>query len=89
MLSLGVHWMGPLPRWPPHHRWWVTVPRSNLTAWYVYQETRTITYPTKGCTLDVQTSRKASTEVPNLSKDEICFNFSLSIYIQISTTIGS
>jgi hypothetical protein len=48
-----------------------------------------VTYPIKGCTLGVQASRKASIEAPNLSKDEICFNFSLSIYIKISTTIGS
>jgi hypothetical protein len=52
------------------------VPRKvkTLGAWPV-------TYPTKGCTLDVQTPRKSSTKVPNLSKDEICFNFSLSISI--------
>jgi hypothetical protein len=50
---------------------------------------QTVTYPTKGCTLVVQTPRKASTEAPNLSKDEICFNFSLSTSIQVSTTIGS
>jgi hypothetical protein len=28
-------------------------------------------------------------EVPNLSKDKMCFNFSLSISTQVSTTIGS
>jgi hypothetical protein len=39
--------------------------------------------------LDVQAPSKALTEVPNLSKDEICFNLSPSISIQISTTIGS
>jgi hypothetical protein len=31
--------------------------------------------------------RKASTEAPNLSRDEMSFNFSLSISIQVSTTI--
>jgi hypothetical protein len=50
---------------------------------------QTVTYTTKGCTLDVQAPRKASTEALNLSKDEMCFNFSLSISIWISTTIGS
>jgi hypothetical protein len=30
-----------------------------------------------------------STEASNLSKDEMCFNFSLSISIQVSITIGS
>jgi hypothetical protein len=55
----------------------------------VCRETRFITCPTKECTLDVQAPRKASTEAPNLSKDEICFNFSLSISIWVSTTIGS
>jgi hypothetical protein len=48
-----------------------------------------VTYPTKECTLDVQVLRKAPTEAPNLSKDEICFNLSLSISIQVSTIIGS
>jgi hypothetical protein len=81
--------MGLLHEWPPHRQRWAVVPRSSLTAWYVCREMRTITYPTKGCTLDVQALRKASTEVPNLSKGKMCFNFSLSISIQISTTIGS
>jgi hypothetical protein len=42
-----------------------------------------------GCTLDVQAPRKASTKALNLSNGEMSFNFSLSISIQISTTIGS
>jgi hypothetical protein len=33
--------------------------------------------------------RKVSTEAPNLSKGEMSFNFSLSISIQVSTTVGS
>jgi hypothetical protein len=81
--------MGLLPEWLPHCWRWITVPRSDLTAWYVCQKTRTVTYPTKGCTLDVQTPRKASTESPNLSKDEMHFNFSMIISIQVSTIIGS
>jgi hypothetical protein len=44
-------------------------------------------YPTKGCTLDVHALRKVSTEVSNLSKGEMSFNFSLRISIQVSTTI--
>jgi hypothetical protein len=42
---------------------------------------QTITYLAKGSTLDVQTLRKTLTEVPNLSRDEMSFNFSLSISI--------
>jgi hypothetical protein len=81
MLSLGVRWMGLLPRCLPHYQRRVTVPRPSLTTWYVRQETRTVTYTTKGCTLDVQAPRKVSTEVHNLSKREMCFNFSLSISV--------
>jgi hypothetical protein len=47
-----------------------------------------VTYPTKRCTLDVQAIRKASTKVSNLSKGEICFNFSLSISVYVSITKG-
>jgi hypothetical protein len=54
---------------------------SSLNAWYIHREMQTITYITKGCTLDVQAPRKASTEAPNLSKGEMCFNFSLIISI--------
>jgi hypothetical protein len=78
-----------LPKCPPHRSRWVAVPRSGLTASYVYRETRTVTYPSKGCTPDVQALRKASTEASNLSNNEIYFNFSLSISIQVFTTIGS
>jgi hypothetical protein len=53
----------------------------------VYQETRTVTYPAKGNTLDVQPPRKPSTKVPNLSRDEMSFNFSLNIPIQVSIII--
>jgi hypothetical protein len=81
--------MGLPPGWPPHSQRWVVLPWFDLIAWYVYRETQTITYPTKGCTLDVQATRKVSTEAPNLSKHEICFNFSLSISIQVFTAIGS
>jgi hypothetical protein len=73
--------MGLLPVWAPHCRRWVAVPRSHLTAWYMHWETQTVTYPTKRCTLDVQAPIKVSTEAPNLSKDEMCFNFSLNIPI--------
>jgi hypothetical protein len=38
---------------------------------------------------DIQAPRKVSTEASNPSKDEMCFNVSLSISIQVSTTIGS
>jgi hypothetical protein len=31
--------MGLLPGWPPHRRWWVALPRSGLTTWYVCKET--------------------------------------------------
>jgi hypothetical protein len=55
------------------------MPWSGLTAWYVRRETRTITYPAKGGTRHVQAPRKASAEVPNLSKGEMCSNYSLSI----------
>jgi hypothetical protein len=55
------------------------MPWSGLTAWYVRQEMRTVTYPAKGGTRHVQASRKASVEVPNLSKGEMCSNYSLSI----------
>jgi hypothetical protein len=89
LLRLGVCWEALLPRWPPHYQRWVPVPWSGFTAWYVCRETQTITYPTKGCTLDVQALRKASTDASNLNKDEMCFNFSQSISIQVSTTIGS
>jgi hypothetical protein len=65
------------------------VHQSGLTAWYVYWETQTVTYPIKGCTPDVHAHRKASTEAFNLSKDEICFNLSLRISIRVSITIGS
>jgi hypothetical protein len=81
MLNLGVRWMGLLPGWLPHHRRWIIVPQSGLTAWYVHQETRTINYPAKGSTLDIHALRKASTEASNLSRDEMSFNFSLSIYL--------
>jgi hypothetical protein len=46
-LNLGVCWMGLLPGCPPHHRWWVAVSRSCLTAWYMCREMWTITYSTK------------------------------------------
>jgi hypothetical protein len=88
-LSLGVHWIGLLPGWPTHRRWWVIVHRFGLTVWYVCWETQTVTYHIKGCTLDVQAHRKASTKVFNLSKDKICFNLSLSISIWVSITIRS
>jgi hypothetical protein len=65
------------------------VPWFDLTAWYVYRKMRTVTYPTKGCTMDVQAPRKASIESPNPSKDEMHFNFSLIISIQVSTIIGA
>jgi hypothetical protein len=45
------------------------VPRSGVTTWYVCWEMQTVTYPTNGCTLDVQAPRKASTDVPNMSND--------------------
>jgi hypothetical protein len=73
--------MGLLSGWPPHCRRWVIVSRSGLTIWNMHWEMQTITYLTKGCTLDIQAPRKALIEVPNLSKDEMCFNFSLSISI--------
>jgi hypothetical protein len=57
------------------------VPRPGLIAWYIRRETRTVTYPTEECTLDVQALRKVSTEVPNMSKGEMHFNFSLSISV--------
>jgi hypothetical protein len=68
-----------LPGCLPHHQWWVAAPRSDLTASYVRQETRTVTYPIKGGTRHVQAPRKASAEVPNLSKREMCSNYSLNI----------
>jgi hypothetical protein len=46
----------------------------------VCRKTQTVTYPTKGATRHVQALRKASAEVPNLSKGEVCSNYSLSIY---------
>jgi hypothetical protein len=48
---------------------------------YIRREAQTVTYPTKGCTLDVQIPRRVSTKVLNLSKGEMCFNFSLSISV--------
>jgi hypothetical protein len=81
--------MGLFPKWPPHCRRWVVVPRSGLTTWYMCWKMRTITYPTQGCTLDIQAARKASIEAPNPSKDEMSFNFPLNISIQVSTIIGS
>jgi hypothetical protein len=62
--------MGLLPRCLPHRQWWVAVPLPGLTSWYVHQEVQIVTYPTKGCTLDVQALRKAPIEVPNLSKEK-------------------
>jgi hypothetical protein len=79
--------MGWLPRCLPHHQRWVAVPQSGLTAWYVHRETQTITYPSKGGTRHVQALRKALVEVPNLSKGEMCSNYSLSICPKISATI--
>jgi hypothetical protein len=38
---------------PPYHQRLVVVPRSDLTAWYVCWETRTVTYPAKGGTQHV------------------------------------
>jgi hypothetical protein len=49
----------------------------------VTQTTNRIAIPT----LDFQAPRNASTEVSNLSKGEMGFNFSLSISIQVSTII--
>jgi hypothetical protein len=40
------------------------------------------------CTLDFHAPRKMSTEVPNLSKEEMHFNFSLSFSIWVSITRG-
>jgi hypothetical protein len=65
------------------------VPRSGLTDCYVYRDMRTVTYLSKGCAPNVQALRKASTEAPNMSKDEMCFNVSLSISIKVPTTIRS
>jgi hypothetical protein len=65
------------------------VSRSGLTALYVHREMQTVTYPSKGCAPDVQALRKVSTEASNLSKDEMCFNVSLSISIHVSTIIES
>jgi hypothetical protein len=45
--------------------------------------------PLRDAHLTFRPPRKVSTEAPNLSKDEMCFNVSLSISIQVSTTIGS
>jgi hypothetical protein len=72
--------MGWLTGCLPHRQRWVAAPRSGLTTWYVCQEMRTITYPAKGGTRHVQTPRKASVEVSNLSKAEMCSNYSLIIY---------
>jgi hypothetical protein len=44
------------------------------------RETQTVTYPSKGGTRYDQVPRKMSAEVSNLSKSEICSNYSLSIY---------
>jgi hypothetical protein len=71
--------MGWLPGCLPHRQRWVAAPRSGFTAWYVCRETRTITYPTKGGTRHIQAPRKVSVEVPNLSKGEMCSNYSLNI----------
>jgi hypothetical protein len=71
--------MGWLPGCLPHRQRWVAAPRSDLTTWYVCRETRTVTYPAKGGTRHVQAPRKASAEVPNLSKGEMCSNYSLNI----------
>jgi hypothetical protein len=54
------------------------VPRFGLTAWYVRWKTQTVTYPVKGHTA-CPGQKKTSAEVPNLSKGEICSNYSLSI----------
>jgi hypothetical protein len=51
------------------------------------QETRTITYPAKGGTRYVQAPRKASAEVLNLNKGEMCSNYSLSICPYVFATI--
>jgi hypothetical protein len=67
---------------------YVSMTHRNTTCW---------TFPTapvtlgatelKGCTRHVQTLRRASVEVSHLSKGEICYNYSLTIYPYISTTI--
>jgi hypothetical protein len=51
------------------------------------RETRTVTYPTKRGTRYVQAPRKALAEVLNLSKGEMCSNYSLSICPYVSATI--
>jgi hypothetical protein len=48
---------------------------------------RTVTYPVQGGTRHVQALRKASVEVSNLSKGEMCSNYSLSIYPYVFATI--
>jgi hypothetical protein len=63
------------------------VSQSGLIAWYVQQKIRSVTYPAKGCTRDVQAARKLSAEAPNLSKGEICSNYSLSICVYVSIII--
>jgi hypothetical protein len=63
------------------------MPRFDLTVWYVRREMRIVTYPAKGDTHHVQLPRKALAEVSNLSKGEMCSNYSLSICPYVSTTI--
>jgi hypothetical protein len=79
--------MGWLPGCLPHRQRWVAVSRFGLIASYVRRETRTVTYPAKGGTRHVQAPRKASVEVPNLSKGEMCSNYYLSICPYVSATI--
>jgi uncharacterized membrane protein len=47
----------------------------------------TVTYPAKGGTRHIQTPRKASAEVPNPSKGEMCSNYYLSICFYVSAII--
>jgi hypothetical protein len=61
------------------HIIWILV-RTNHPCLGVGCHTRTVTYTAKGCTLDVHAPRKVSAEAPNLSKGEMCSNFSLSIF---------
>jgi hypothetical protein len=48
LASAWFRWTGLLSECLPHRQRWVAVPRPALTAWYVHQETQTVTYLTKG-----------------------------------------
>jgi hypothetical protein len=47
-LSIGVCWASLLLGCLPHRQQWVAAPRYGLTACYVCQEMRTVSYPSKG-----------------------------------------